>query len=338
MAKMRAVQVPQAGADFQLVEREIPEPGRRQVRVRVEACGICHSDVFTKEGSFPGIEYPRVPGHEIAGVIDALGEGAGSWRVGQRVGVGWHGWHCGECESCKRGDYITCSRHQISGISFDGGYADYTIAPIEALAAIPQDLSAIDAAPLLCAGVTTFNALRQSGARPGEVVAIQGVGGLGHLGIQYAARMGFHTVALSRGTEKKAMAESLGADTFVDTDSQDSVTALQSLGGARVILATAPNAKMMTGVVNELGVNGKLIVVGADIDPIEVSPLQLLPARRSIAGHPSGSPVDSEDAMNFSALQGIRAKIETYPLEKAAEAYERMLANKARFRIVLSMT
>lgn len=337
MAKMRAMQVPAAGGDFELVERDIPEPGARQVRVRVEACGICHSDMFVKEGAFPGIEYPRVPGHEVAGSIDAVGDSAGGWRTGQRVGVGWHGWHCGECDSCKRGDYVTCADQRISGIHFDGGYADYMIAPVEALAAIPDDLSAADAAPLLCAGVTTYNALRNSGAAPGDVVAIQGVGGLGHLAVQYAARMGFHTVALSRGPDKRELAQQLGADSYVDSEAQDPVAALQALGGARVILATAPNAKLMSGVIDGLGVNGKLLVVGADTTPIEVSPLQLLMARRSVAGHPSGAPVDSEDTMHFSALKSVRAQIETFPLPDAASAYARMMANEARFRVVLTM-
>lgn len=338
MTTMRAMQVPAAGGDFELVEREVPEPGPRQVRVKVEACGICHSDMFTKEGAFPGIAYPRVPGHEVAGIIDAVGDEAVGWHPGRRVGVGWHGWHCGECASCKHGDFVTCANQQISGIAFDGGYAEHMIAPVEALAAIPDALSAVDAAPLLCAGVTTFNALRNSGARPGDVVAVQGVGGLGHLGIQYAARMGFHTVALSRGADKKALAEKLGADAYIDTDAQDAAQALQALGGARVILATVPNAKLMSSVIDGLGVNGKLLVVGADAAPIEVAPLQLLPGRRSVAGHPSGAPADSEDAMRFSALKAIRAQIETYPLERAAEAYECMMANAARFRVVLTMT
>lgn len=337
MATMRAMQVPEAGADFELVERPVPEPDKGQVRVRVEACGICHSDMFTKEGVFPGIEYPRVPGHEVAGTIEALGVDTGNWRVGQRVGVGWHGWHCGECESCKRGDFVTCDNQRISGIAFDGGYADCMIAPVEALAAIPDDLSAVDAAPLLCAGVTTFNALRNSGAAPGDVVAVQGVGGLGHLAIQYAANMGFHTVALSRGPDKQGLAEELGADTYVDTRAENPVHALKALGGARVILATAPNAKLMTEVLGGLGVNGRLLVVGADAEPIEVSPQFLLMARRSIAGHPSGAPADSEDTMNFSALKAVHPRVEVYPLADAAAAYERMMANEARFRVVLSM-
>jgi D-arabinose 1-dehydrogenase-like Zn-dependent alcohol dehydrogenase len=338
MTTMRAMQVPAAGGDFELVERAVPEPGPRQVRVKVEACGICHSDMFTKEGAFPGIEYPRVPGHEVAGTIDAVGDDTGGWQPGRRVGVGWHGWHCGECASCRHGDFVTCANQQVSGIAFDGGYAEYMIAPVEALAAIPDTLSAVDAAPLLCAGVTTFNALRNSGARPGDVVAVQGVGGLGHLGIQYAARMGFHTVALSRGADKKALAEKLGADAYIDTDAQDAAQALQALGGARVILATVPNAKLMSSVIDGLGVNGKLLVAGADAAAIEVAPLQLLPGRRSVAGHPSGAPADSEDAMRFSALKAVRAQIETYPLERAAEAYERMMANAARFRVVLTVT
>lgn len=337
MATMRAVQVGRAGGEFELVERAIPEPGPNQVRVKVKACGICHSDVFTKEGAFPGIEFPRVPGHEVAGVVDALGPEVKHWRVGQRVGVGWHGGHCFHCESCRRGDFVTCANALICGISYDGGYAEYMVAPVEALAVIPDDLSEIDAAPLLCAGVTTYNGLRHAGAVPGDVVAVQGVGGLGHLAIQYAAKMGFRTVALSRGPEKRALAEDLGADLYVDTEAENPVKALRALGGARIILATAPSAKLMSSVIGGLGVNGRLLVLGADPEPIEVSPLQLLAARRSVAGHPSGTAKDSEDTMNFSALKAVRARIETYPLKRAAEAYRRMMANEARFRVVLTM-
>ena len=338
MSKMRAAQVSEANGPFELVERDIPEPGPGQVRVRVEACGICHSDAFVKTGGFPGLELPRVPGHEVAGRIDAVGEGVTSWQAGQRVGVGWHGGHCGQCRSCRRGDFVTCANQQIAGISYDGGYADYMLAPQEALAAVPEELDAVHAAPLLCAGITTFNALRHSGAGPGDVVGIQGVGGLGHLAIQYARHMGFHTVALSGGDDKRELARELGAQDYVDTSRQDAVEFLQQLGGARVILSTAPNAGLMSSVIDGLGVDGKLLLVGATPDAIEVSPFQLLMARRSVSGWPSGTPSDSEDTMSFSARTGSQARIETYPLEDVENAYRRMIDNKARFRVVLTMT
>lgn len=338
MTQMKVAQISKAGADFELVDRHMPDPGPYQVRVKIEACGICHSDAFVKEGGFPGLEYPRVPGHEVAGVIDAVGDEVDHWRQGQRVGVGWHGGHCFSCESCRRGDFVTCEKQQICGISYDGGYAEYMLAPAEALVAIPDDMSSVAAAPLLCAGVTTYNGLRHTRAMPGDVVAILGVGGLGHLGVQYAHAMGFHTVALSRGTDKKELALQLGADTYIDTDAEDVVEALQKLGGARVILATAPNPKLMSSVIDGLGVNGQLLVVGASPEPIEVSPLQLLMARRSIAGHPSGTPHDSEDTLGFSALRHIETQVETYPLAEVNAAYARMINNEARFRVVLTMT
>ncbi|ROO29870.1 alcohol dehydrogenase [Salinisphaera orenii MK-B5] len=338
MSRMQVAQLSAAGADFELVERNIPEPGPDQVRVKIEACGICHSDAFVKDGGFPGLEYPRVPGHEVAGTVDALGDDVDHWQPGQRVGVGWHGGHCFSCESCRRGDFVTCANEQICGISYDGGYAEYMIAPAEALVAIPDTLSSVDAAPLLCAGVTTYNGMRNTGAVAGDVVAIQGIGGLGHLAIQYAHAMGFHTVAMSRGTDKKALAEELGADTYIDTEAQDAVEALQALGGARVIVATAPNPKLMSSVVDGLGVNGRLLVLGASPEPIEVSPFQLLMARRSVAGHPSGTPRDSEDTLDFSALRDIQTRIETYPLSEVNDAYARMINNDARFRVVLTMT
>ena len=337
MAKMKAVQVPKAGGDFEVVERDIPEPGPGQVRVKVEACGICHSDAVVKDGVFPGIPYPRIPGHEVAGTVDAVGEGVKGWEPGKRVGVGWHGGHCFTCDSCRRGDFVTCNNAKICGIAYDGGYAEYMVAPAEALAAMPEDLSFVDAAPLLCAGVTTYNGLRNSGAVAGDVVAVQGVGGLGHLGIQFAARMGFHTVALSRGPDKEKLARELGADTYIDTEAEDAVKALKKLGGARVILGTAPSGAAMSELIDGLGVNGQLVVVGLAGDPITVRTGQLIAKRRTIAGHPSGTPHDSEDTMNFSVLKEIAAQIETYPLEKAAEAYERMITNKARFRVVLTM-
>ena len=336
MAMMTAVQVPQAGGKFEVVQREVPDPGAGQVRIRVEACGICHSDAFVAEGAFP-IDYPRVPGHEVTGTIDALGDGVDGWQAGQRVGVGWHGGHCFECESCRRGDFVTCANAQICGIAYDGGYAEYMVAPVEALAALPDDLSFVDAAPLLCAGVTTYNALRHSGARPGDLVAVQGVGGLGHLGIQYAARMGFRTVALSRGMDKKDLALELGAHEYIDTEADKPARALQKLGGAKAILCTAPSGQAMSALVGGLAASGRLIVVGVGNDPIEVAPGALVMRRASISGHPSGTPRDSEDTLNFSQLTDVAARIETYPLNQAAEAYDRMMANQARFRVVLTM-
>lgn len=336
MAKMQVVQIPAAGGDFEVIERDIPEPGPGQVRIKVQACGICHSDAFTKEGTFP-IQYPRVPGHEVTGTVDALGDDVRGWESGQRVGVGWHGGHCFACESCRRGDFVTCANAKICGVAYDGGYAEYMVAPAEALALIPKDLSFVDAAPLLCAGVTTYNALRHSGAVAGDVVAVQGVGGLGHLGIQYAAKMGFRTVALSRGPDKKELALELGADEYIDTEADNPAKALAKMGGAKVILCTAPSGKAMSGLVGGLAASGTLLVVGVSGDAIEVPPGALIKRRASISGHPSGTPRDSEDAMKFSDLRSIAAKIETYPLDKAAEAYERMITNKARFRVVLTM-
>jgi D-arabinose 1-dehydrogenase-like Zn-dependent alcohol dehydrogenase len=338
MAQMKVAQISTAGGDFEVVDRNIPDPGPDQVRVRIEACGVCHSDAFVKEGGFPGLEYPRVPGHEVAGVIDAIGDDVDHWEEGQRVGVGWHGGHCFSCDSCRRGDFVTCANQQVCGISYDGGYAEYMLAPVEALVAIPDALSSVAAAPLLCAGVTTYNALRNSGAQAGDVVAVLGVGGLGHLGVQYAQAMGFHTVAMSRGTDKKDLAMQLGADVYIDTKAENPAEALQKMGGARVILATAPNPKLMSSVIDGLGVNGQLLVVGASPEPIEVSPFQLLMARRSVAGHPSGSPQDSQDTLGFSALRDIETQVETYPLADVNDAYARMISNEARFRVVLTMT
>lgn len=338
MAHMKVAQISTAGGDFELVDRNIPDPGPDQVRVKIEACGVCHSDAFVKDGGFPGLEYPRVPGHEVAGVIDAVGDDVDDWEPRQRVGVGWHGGHCFSCDSCRRGDFVTCENQQVCGISYDGGYAEYMLAPVEALVAIPDELTSVAAAPLLCAGVTTYNALRNAGAQAGDVVAVLGVGGLGHLGVQYAHAMGFHTVAMSRGTDKKDLAMQLGADTYIDTEAGNPVEALQALGGARVILATAPNPKLMSSVIDGLRANGQLLVVGASPEPIEVSPFQLLMARRSVAGHPSGSPQDSQDTLGFSALRDIETHIETFPLAKVNDAYKRMIDNEARFRVVLTMT
>ena len=337
MAKMRAVQISGANAPFELVERDIPEPGTGQVRIKVQACGVCHSDSFAKTGQFPGIRYPVVPGHEVAGVIDKIGPGVTLWKVGQRVGVGWHGGHCGQCEYCRRGDFMSCRFFQIPGITMDGGYADYMIAPTVALALIPAELAAADAAPLLCAGITTFNAMRNSGVRAGDLVAILGIGGLGHLAVQFAAKMGFNTVAIARGTDKESFARKLGAHHYIDSEGQKVAAELQKLGGAKLILATVTSAKAMSAVIDGLGVNGKLLVVGASMEPIEVSPIQLIAGRHSIQGWPSGTAADSEDTMNFSALSGIRPMIETMPLERAADAYERMMSGKARFRMVLTM-
>ncbi len=337
MAKMRVVQVTRPKGPLELVEREIPAPGAGAVRVKVEACGICHSDVLTKEGIWPGIQYPRVPGHEIAGVIDAVGENVGAWRAGQRVGVGWYAGHCGYCDSCRRGDFVTCQvAPQISGITLDGGYAEYAIARADALALIPEGLSAVDAGPLMCAGITTFNALRNSGAQPGDTVAVLGVGGLGHLGVQFAAKMGFRTVAIARGKDKEALARKLGASLYIDSQAQDAAAELAKLGGAKVILATVTSGKAMSAVLGGLGVNGKLIIVGAAADPLEVPALALIGGRRSVQGWPSGTSVDSQDTLAFSVLTGVRAMTEVFPLERAAEAYERMMSGQARFRVVLT--
>lgn len=334
--RMKAVQVTKPNAALEVIERDVPEPKPRHVRIKVQACGICHSDVFTVEGLFPGIEYPRVPGHEVVGVIDAVGADVPDWNKGMRVGVGWHGGHCGYCSSCRRGDFITCVRGQVPGIAYDGGYAEYMIAPFEALASIPDDLKAEDAAPLLCAGITTFNALRHSGARAGEVVAILGIGGLGHLGVQFAAKMGFKTIAIARGTDKGPLAKKLGAHVYIDSTAQNAAEELTKLGGAKVILATVTDAKTMSSVVAGLGIDGKLVVVGASGDSIEVPPLLLIGGRRSIAGWPSGTASDSEDTLRFSALANVRPMIETYSLENAAAGYQRMMSGKARFRVVLT--
>ncbi|WP_068469345.1 alcohol dehydrogenase [Candidatus Protochlamydia phocaeensis] len=335
MAKMRAVQVPGPNQPFELVQREIPEPKTGTVRIKVQACGICHSDSFTKEGTFPGINYPRIPGHEVAGIIDAVGPDVIGWQKGQRVGVGWYGGHCGHCESCRRGDFVTCANGQISGITFDGGYADYMIAPVEALALIPEELSAVDAGPLMCAGITTFNALRHSGAVAGDRVAILGIGGLGHLAVQFAAKMGFQTIAIARGESKAALAKKLGAREYIDSESQNVAEELKKRGGAKVILSTVTSGKAISSVIDGLAIDGKLVTVGVASDPLQVSVLSLIGARRSIAGWPSGTAADSQDTLLFSALNDIRSMNHVYPLEKAAEAYEFMMSGKARFRVVL---
>jgi D-arabinose 1-dehydrogenase-like Zn-dependent alcohol dehydrogenase len=334
---VKAAQVPKPGADFEIVEREIPKPEAGQVRIKVQACGVCHSDVFTKEGAWPGIQYPRVPGHEIAGIIDELGPGVSTWKQGQRVGVGWHGGQDNTCPSCRRGDFRNCRNLKIPGISYDGGYQQYMLAPIEALVPIPETLNAAEAAPLLCAGITTYNALRHSGAFPGDLVAVQGIGGLGHLGVQFASKFGYRVAAIGRGPENGALAKKLGASLYIDSKSTNAAEALQKLGGAQVILATAPSSKAMSELIDGLGPNGKLIVIGADFDPIQVSPVQLITGSRSIQGWAAGTAADSEDTLRFAELSGVRPMIETYPLEKAGEAYARMLSGNAQFRVVLTM-
>jgi D-arabinose 1-dehydrogenase-like Zn-dependent alcohol dehydrogenase len=337
VAPMKVAQVPAPGADFQIVEREIPDPGVGHVRIKVQACGVCHSDVLTKEGSMPGIQYPRVPGHEVVGIIDEVGAGVSVWTKGQRVGVGWHGGHDGTCLSCRRGDFINCRNMKIPGISYDGGYQQYMLAPAEALAAVPESLNDAEAAPLLCAGITTFNALRHSGAQPGDLVAVQGVGGLGHLGIQFANKFGYRVAAIGRGSENAALAKKLGAAVYIDSRATNAAEELQKLGGAKVVLATAPSAKAMSELIDGLGPNGKLMVVGADIHPIEVTPVQLIFGSRTIQGWASGTPTDSEDTLRFAELSGVRPMVETYPLERAAEAYARMMSGDAQFRVVLTM-
>ena len=337
MAKMKVAQVPKAGADFAIVEREIPQPGPGEVRIRVQACGVCHSDVLTKDGALPGLVYPRVPGHEVAGVIDDVGAGVTAWRRGQRVGVGWHGGQDGTCLACRRGDFANCSKLRVTGISFDGGYGEYMVAPAEAVAAMPESLEAAAAAPLLCAGITTFNALRHSGALPGDLVAVQGVGGLGHLGIQFAQKLGYKAVAIGRGPENAVLAKKLGASIYIDSAATNAAGELQKLGGARMILTTAPSAKAMSSLVDGLGVNGRMMVVGAAPDPIEVTPAQLIFGRKSVQGWSSGIPTDSEDTLRFAELTGVRPMIETYPLARVNEAYAHMLSGKAQFRVVLTM-
>jgi len=334
---MKAVQVSQAGADFEVVERNIPTPEKNEVLIKVEACGICHSDLFVKEGTYPGLEYPRIPGHEIIGKVEQVGEDVTHWKKGQRVGVGWHGGHCFTCEPCRRGDFINCQNAKVTGISYDGGYAEYMTAPHEALAAVPEALQSAEAAPLLCAGITTFNALRNAGGHPGDLVAIQGIGGLGHLAVQYAKQMGFNTVAISSSEDKKELAKQLGADHFIDYKEQDPAKALQELGGATIILATAPNSDAISQLKSGLKSNGKLVVVGADVDALNISPMDLIAGGKAVVGWASGTAIDSEDTLNFSALNGATSMIETFPLEKAAEAYEKMIKNEARFRAVLVM-
>jgi D-arabinose 1-dehydrogenase-like Zn-dependent alcohol dehydrogenase len=335
--KMRAVQVPDAKGPFELVEREIPEPQAGWIRIKVQACGICHSDSLVKDGTWPGIQYPRVPGHEVIGVVDALGERVKPWKRGQRVGVGWHGGNCGYCDHCRRGEFFTCEVALLTtGISFDGGYAEYMVAPAEALARVPDELSAADGAPLMCAGVTTFNALRNSGARGGDVVAVLGIGGLGHLGVQFAAKMGFKTVAIARGKDKEPLAKKLGAIHYIDSREKNPAAELNKVGGAKVIIATVTNADAMTAVLGGLAPNGVLMVIGA-AGPLSVDPILLISGARSVKGWYSGTSIDSQDTLSFSASSGVHSMNEVFSLDRAAEAYERMMSGKARFRVVLSM-
>src|SRR5713101_2156196 len=335
--KMKAAQISKPGGDWELIERDILEPGSGKVRVKVEACGICHSDVFVKEGLWPGLQYPRVPGHEIGGRIDAVGSNVTQWKTGQRVGVGWHGGHDFVCEQCRRGDFAMCVNRKVTGIDFDGGYAEYMIAPAATLAAIPDELPAEEAGPFMCAGVTVYNALRNSGARGGDVVAVHGIGGLGHLGIQYARQMGFKTVALGRGRDKESLARKLGAHHYIDSGTGDAAAELQKLGGAQVILGTAPNAQAISALVDGLSANGKLLVPAAPADPLTVSMMPLIVGSRSVAGWYSGTAKDSQDTLEFSALTGVHPMIEKYPLSRVAEAYEQMHSGKVRFRSVLTM-
>lgn len=334
---MKAVQISKPGGDFEVVERDIPQPGPRQVRIRVQACGVCHSDMIIKEGLLPGIAYPRVPGHEIAGVIDEIGAGVVGWKPAERVGVGWHGGQDGTCPACRRGDFANCASTIVCGISYDGGYQEFMVAPVEALARVPESLDPAEAAPLMCAGITTFNALRHSGAVPSDLVAIQGIGGLGHLGIQFAKQFGYRVAAIGRGAENLALAKRLGADTYIDGAAVDAGAELQKLGGARAIVATAPSGKAMSALIAGLGPNGTLMVVGVSADPIAVPPMLLISGRKRLQGWSAGIPTDSEDTLRFAEMTGIRPMIETYPLVKAAEGYARMMSGNAEFRVVLTM-
>jgi D-arabinose 1-dehydrogenase-like Zn-dependent alcohol dehydrogenase len=337
VARMKAVQVPKPGADFELVEREIPTPGPGQARIRIQACGVCHSDVITKDNLLPGISYPRVPGHEIAGVIDEIGQGVTGWKTGERVGVGWHGGQDGTCIACRRGDFANCANGKVCGISYDGGYQEFMVAPVEALAHMPESLDAAEAAPLMCAGLTTFNALRHAGAMPSDLIAIQGVGGLGHLGIQFGKKFGYRVAAIGRGPGNAALARKLGADIYIDSAAVDPGVELQRHGGASAILATAPSGKAMSALVGGLGANGTMVVIGAAPDPIEVAPMLLIGGKRRIHGWTAGIPTDSEDTLRFAQMTGVHPMIEKYPLAKAAEAYARMMSGKAEFRVVLTM-
>jgi len=337
MSIMRVAQVTRPDGPFEIVERPVVEPGAAEVRVKVQACGVCHSDAFAKRAMFPGMSLPRVPGHEVIGRIDALGDGVQGWTVGDRVGVGWHGGQCGQCDNCRRGDFFACQVfHRITGITADGGYGEYMLAPQSALARVPDGLSAEEAAPLMCAGVTTFNSLRNSGARAGDLVAVLGLGGLGHLAVQYAAKMGFRVAGIARGADKAEFAAQLGAHHYVDSQSQDPAAELVKLGGAKVILATATSAEAMQACMGGLGPRGMFLVVGA-VPKLEVPPLQLIGGNQSVRGWYSGTAIDSQDTLAFSVLTGVRSLNEVYPLARVGEAYERMMSGKARFRVVLTM-
>src|SRR5437870_3931352 len=336
MATMRAAQVSRPKGPFEIVERPIPEPGAGTVRIKVLACGICHSDSLTKEGAYPGLQYPRVHGHEVAGVIDAIGSGIVNWKPGERVGVGWNGGYCGHCDPCRRGEFFACVTHEVTGITYDGGYAEYMIAPVSAVALMPPELPAVEAAPLMCAGLTTFNALRNAGARPGDTVAVLGLGGLGHLGVQYSAKMGFHTVGIARGKEKEPLARQLGASIYIDSQAQDPAAELLKLGGAKVILATATSGEAMSAVQGGLAVNGTLLIVGA-APSMQVSPVALLTGCRSVKGWSSAASIDSQDTLALRVRTGVRPMNETFPLERVSEAYDRMMSGKARFRVVLTI-
>jgi D-arabinose 1-dehydrogenase-like Zn-dependent alcohol dehydrogenase len=334
---MKAAQIPKPGAEFQIVDRDIPKPSAGEVRIKVQACGVCHSDMFTKEGQWPGIQYPRVPGHEVTGIVDEVGAGISDWKKGQRVGVGWHGGHDNTCLQCRRGDFRNCRNLKVPGISYDGGYQQYMVAPVEALVTMPDALGDAEAAPLLCAGITTFNALRHSGALPGDLVAVQGIGGLGHLGIQFANKFGYKVAAIGRGSENAALAKKLGASVYIDSKSGNAAEVLQEMGGAQAILATAPSSKAMSGLIDGLAPNGRLMVVGVDSGPIEVTPIQLISKSRTIQGWAAGTPPDCEDTLRCACLTGVRPMIETFPLERAGEAYARMMSGHAQFRVVLTM-
>jgi len=334
---MKVAQISKPNGPFEIVEREIPTPGPGWVRIKVQACGICHSDSFTVLGDFIPVQYPKVPGHEIAGVIDALGAGVTGLTIGQRVGIGWNGGYCGQCTSCRKGDFITCENIQVPGINYDGGYSEYMVAPVNALAMVPQSISPVDVGPLMCAGITTFNSLRNSGARAGDVVAVLGIGGLGHLAVQFAAKMGFHTVAIARGKDKESLAKKLGAHQYIDSQSEDPAKKLQQIGGAKVILSTVTDSPTISANIAGLGVNGKIIVLGISNNPIQVYPGDIIGKRLSILGWPSGTSLDSQETMDFCAMTGIRSMNQTFPLERVSEAYEVMMSGKARFRVVLTM-
>jgi D-arabinose 1-dehydrogenase-like Zn-dependent alcohol dehydrogenase len=334
---MKVAQISKPGTRFQIVEREIPEPGVGQVRIKVNACGVCHSDALVVDGSWPGISYPRVPGHEVAGVVDAVGDGIAEWKRGQRVAIGWHGGNDFTCPECRRGDFMNCRNQKVTGISYDGGYQEYMLTPPEALVVIPDSIRDVDAGPLMCAGITTFNSLRHSGAQPGDLVAIQGIGGVGHLGVQFANKFGYRVVAIGRGAENAVLAKKLGANLYIDAESVNAAEELQKLGGARVILATAPNSKTMSELVGGLSANGKLMVIGISFEPVQVAPVQLISGRKALQGWASGTAADGEDTLRFCELSGVRPMIETFPLEEADAAYARMMSGKAQFRVVLTM-